>query len=334
VKAFLSLEGSITRGALEDVEQYKERVENLKNAQQTILKQKKTLKSQRLAIFRLREELRAAEERAEGTLDYRPASQAAGEPQIGTLPDFVIIGAHKCGTTSLYHFLTRHPHVEGASTKELEFFNRHFDKGIEWYRRCFPQPRWKDGRRSITGEATPYYLFHPYAAERMAEVVPRARMIVLLRNPVDRAYSHYHHQTRLGRETRSFEEAIEEETTRLLRKVGKTAQHENRAGGDNERSKYLSRGIYVDQLLRWSKFFDGEQMLVLKSEDFFERTTDTLKLVQSFLDLSDWEPKTWEIHKKGDYEQGMDPATRRRLEEFFEPHNRRLYEFLGVDFGW
>jgi hypothetical protein len=90
----------------------------------------------------------------------------------------------------------------------------------------------------------------------------------------------------------------------------------------------------VDQLLRWSKFFDGEQMLVLKSEDFFERTTDTLKLVQSFLDLPDWEPKTWEIHKKGDYEQEMDPATRRRLEEFFEPHNRRLYEFLGVDFGW
>jgi hypothetical protein len=242
VRAFLSLEGRVTCGSLEDVEQYKERAENLKNAQQHILKQKKTLKSQRLEIFRLREELRAAKEWAEGTLDNRPAPQAAGEPQVGGLPDFVIIGAHKCGTTSLYHSLTRHPHVEGAATKELEFFNRHFDKGIEWYRRCFPRPRWKDGRRSITGEATPYYLFHPHAAKRMAEVVPRARMIVLLRNPVDRAYSHYHHRTRLGRETRSFEEAIEAETTRLLRKVGKTAQHENRARGDNERSKYLSKG--------------------------------------------------------------------------------------------
>jgi hypothetical protein len=97
---------------------------------------------------------------------------------------------------------------------------------------------------------------------------------------------------------------------------------------------YLSRGVYVDQLLRWSEFYGQEQMLVLKSEDFFERAPETLKLVLDFLDLSNWKPETWEIRNKGHYEQEMNPATRRRLEEYFEPHNRRLYQYLGVDFGW
>jgi hypothetical protein len=99
--------------------------------------------------------------------------------------------------------------------------------------------------------------------------------------------------------------------------------------------------------VRWSKFFDKEQMLVLKSEDFFKRPEEILKAVYAFLDLPDWEPEAPEPRderkkekrartkrNKGRYEQEMDPATRRRLEEYFEPHNRRLYEYLGVDFGW
>ncbi len=321
-KVFFNLQGGLTRGAVPGLEGSEEQAEKLNDAQQHIIKQNRRLKSHRLEIFRLENELRAARERTER------------EPETGALPDFVIIGAHKCGTTSLYHLLTRHPHVEPAAAKELQFFDSHFDKGIEWYRRCFPQPRWKDGQRSITGEATPYYLFHPRAAKRMAEMVPEARLIVLLRNPVDRAYSHYHHQRRLGRETRGFEEAIEAEKARLLRKEGKTSEREDRARADNKRSNYLTKGIYVDQLLRWSQFFDDEQMLVLKSEDFFERPADTLKLVLGFLDLPGWEPGSSKIHKKGDYEQEMDPAIRRRLEAYFEPHNRRLYEYLGMDFGW
>jgi hypothetical protein len=112
-----------------------------------------------------------------------------GEPVTGALPDFVIIGAQKCGTSSLYHLLTRHPHVERAATKELHFFDLLFDEGIEWYRQCFPPPKLKDGRRTIHGEATPGYLFHPLVPERMAEAVPQARLIALLRNPANRAYS-------------------------------------------------------------------------------------------------------------------------------------------------
>jgi hypothetical protein len=272
----------------------KERVERRKH--------KKRKKRVQQEIFRLERELRAAKEQ-----------RTEGEPVTGALPDFAVIGVTKGGTTFLYHLLTQHPHVEPAAAKELHFFDTHFDEGIEWYRGCFPTPRWKNGRRTITGEGTPY-LTHRLAPERMAQVVPQARLIALLRNPVDRAYSHYQQVVRKGRETQTFEEAIA------------------------RREYFLSGGIYVDQLLRWSEFFSDEQMLVLKSEDFFERPVDTLKVVLDFLDLPDWKPEASEVipkkRNKGNYERGMDPATRRWLEDYFEPHNQRLYEYLGVDFGW
>ncbi len=274
----------------------------------------------RQEILQLERELRAAKERrAGGDQVAGRASQVAGEAGTGALPDFVIIGGKKCGTTFLYHLLTQHPLVERAAGKEVHFFNRSFDEGIEWYRRCFPTPRWRDGRRSITGEATPEYLTHPLAPKRVAEVIPRARLIVLLRNPVDRAYSDYHQQARKERDTRTPEEAIDHATL------------------DAERSGFLSRSVYVDHLLRWSEFFSHEQMLMLKSEDFFESPIDTLKIVLNFLDLPNWEPNVWELRykrNKGKYKQKIDPAIRQRLESYFEPHNRRLYEYLGVDFGW
>ena len=216
----------------------------------------------------------------------------------------------------------------------MHYFSLRFDQGLDWYRSCFPAPRQENGRSTITGEASPYYLFHPHAPRRMAEAVPRARLIALLRNPVDRAYSHYRMIVGFGREPLPFEEALTAEEARLSGEKAKMLADERYHSFAHQYLSYLSRGIYVDQLIHWSKFFSDEQMLVLKSEDFFERTPETLKLVLDFLGLPDWEPEAWKIILKGEYDQEMDPATRRRLEEYFEPHNRRLYEYLGVDLGW
>jgi hypothetical protein len=297
-----------------------EKDQALRLAQRCIKAQRKKSAEQHQDIFRLKNELRAAKEQLESTstFGYRMAPQAAVGSKTGVLPDFVIIGAMKSGTTALYSLLSeQHPHVERAVQKELRYFNWHFDKGVEWYRSQFPSPRWKDGRRSITGEATPY-LHHPSVPERMAQEIPQARLIALLRNPVDRAYSHYHHMVRQARETRSFEKAITEAE-----------------GTSQEGLPYLSRGIYVDQLMRWSKFFSDEQMLVLKSEDFLKRPQETMKLVLGFLDLPDWEFSVERSRQhRGYYEQQMDPAIRVRLQDYFEPHNQRLYEYLGVDLGW
>jgi Sulfotransferase domain len=271
------------------------------------IEQLKRIKSKKQEIFRLNKELRTAK------------AGTDGEPETGSLPDFVIIGAPKCGTTFLYHLLTKHPHVEPAAFKETHYFDRLFDKGTEWYRGCFPPPKYRDGRRTITGEATPGYLSFPQAPERMVKVIPQARLIALLRNPVDRTYSAYHYfRVRHGRGRGTLEDFYS-----FIER--------------SHNGHLIRQGFYVDHLLRWQRFFSDEQIIVLKSEDFFERPQQTLTRVLDFLELPEWEPEASELRdkvNKGSYERRMDPATRRRLEAYFEPHNRRLYEHLGVDFGW
>ena len=343
-KAFLNMQGGLTRGAVPDPNHHEEQarrlrkivtrqrkalrrkdqqieeqvatLDTLRERRQREIRLRKELKETRLEIFHLNNELDAMKALVGNAGVVPSAEQVSGEPEVGALPDFVIIGAQKGGTSFLYHLLTRHQLVEPAARKELHFFDNPelFDHGAEWYRRCFPRLNSKDGQRSITGEATPYYLFDPPVAKRMADIVPKARLIALLRNPVDRAFSHYQMQVKRGTEPRTFEEAIEQ-----------------------KQSSYMSRGVYVEQLLRWFEFFGKEQMLILKSEDFFARPVETLKVVLTFLDLPDWEPEASELQQRrhsGTYKQTMDPSTRQQLEAYFEPHNQRLYEYLDIDFGW
>ena len=304
--------------------------------QRKIFKDKKReMQSKKREIFQLKQELRTARRQKTDAPDNgKPSAGAAVEPKTGSLPDFVIIGAQKSGTTTFHYLLAQHPLVRPPVYKELHFFDRHFDEGVEWYRRCFPPPRLKDGHETITGEATPSYLLNPLVPERAAGVVPQAQLIALLRNPADRAYSQYQKRVRLGVETRSFEEAVDEEAKRLLDEGYEMLEDERYADSEHRPSSYLARGLYAEQLLRWSEFYDRDQMLVLKSEDFFERPQEGLKAAQDFLGLPEWEPEALENRNKGSYESGMDPATRRRLEEYFEPHNQKLYEYLGKDFGW
>jgi hypothetical protein len=339
VKAFLQgPEGSGAGRRTPDVEQHESRAGDPNGTQQRVREYQDELKSKRRELSQITKEVRAAKREAERPEqieqirrakrkqqeifrvknELRAAKAQVAEPGTGTLPDFVVIGAPKCGTTFFYNLLVRHQHVEPAACKEPNYFDLLFDEGTEWYRHCFPRPRRKGGRETITGEATPSYLYDPRVPERMAEVIPQARLIALLRNPVDRTYSAYYHRMRSGKETRTFEESIE-------------------AALDGPHYGHLSRAIYVDHLLHWSKFYSDEQMLVLKSEDFFERPREILKRVLDFLDLPDWEPEASEgldKRNKGGYERKMDPAIRLRLTEFFEPHNRRLYDHLGVDFRW
>jgi hypothetical protein len=253
------------------------------------------------------------------------------------LPDFVIIGAQRSGTTFLYRrLLSQHPNVEPAATKEVRYFDRwkKYSRGERWYHAQFPSPTWKEGRRSITGEASPNYLFHPHAARRMAEMIPEVRLIVLLRNPVDRAYSGYHLQVRKGFESLpTFEDAIREEEARLRGERKKMLKDERYDSYDHRRFSYLARGIYVDQLIEWSRFFSRKKILILKSEDLFEHPIESLKFIWSFLDLPDWEPESLKPRKKRKYPP-MNPVTRQQLHTYFKPHNERLYEYLGVDLGW
>ena len=152
---------------------------------------------------------------------FQKAFRVSTNP-LRMMPDFIIIGTQKGGTTSLYRYLIEHPCVAPIYIKEPHFFDIYFYKGLQWYRAHFPTAVEKYYARHIqkhdliTGEASPYYLFHPQAARRVAKTLPKARLIVLLRNPIDRAYSQYQHQTRQdGVEPLTFEEALECEEKRL-----------------------------------------------------------------------------------------------------------------------
>ncbi|UCC30568.1 MAG: sulfotransferase domain-containing protein, partial [Phycisphaerales bacterium] len=209
---------------------------------------------------------------------------------IRMLPDFLIIGTQKGGTTSLYRYLTGHPRILSAVVKEVRFFNRDYHKGPLWYRAHFPTyiRKWAAGKlgagHTLTGEATPY-LFHPHAPKRVHSLVPDARLIVLLRNPVDRAYSHYQHHVTRGRESLSFEEAIDAEPSRIEGELEKMMQDERYRSLNYVGYAYLTRGIYVDHLRRWREHFDAHQFLVLESERFFSDTASVYKQVLRFLQL-------------------------------------------------
>jgi hypothetical protein len=334
IRIFFDIEFGATRGALKSGATKETQAEQLQASRQRVERQRRMLGRKEREITNLKMRLSAL-----GNGSKRVPENKGPEAGSGKLPDFLIIGAQKAGTTYLYHLLTRHPFVDPAKQKEVHYFDVHFGKGNDWYRSHFPRETWREDRRILTGEASPYYLYYPHAARRASQVVPHARLIVLLRNPVDRAYSDYQHKFREGREPlRSFQEAIDAEEQRLRGEKEKLLADEDYASPNYRRFSYLSRGVYVDQLKEWRKYFDKDQLLVLKSEDFLERPADTLASVHEFLGLPLWEAGDLlgddpELSHKGSYRE-LDPAVRERLKSYFEPHNQRLYEFLGVDFGW
>ena len=326
IKAFLNLECGVTRGTVPDIKQLQLALEQLEKQRQLLGKQNKE-------ITGLKMKLSTVDESATGGREGPEGSTAAGRAEAGALPDFLIIGAQKCGTTFLYHLLCQHPFVEPATTKEVHFFDTNFAEGVQWYRSHFSTPTQKDGRKMLTGESSPYYIYHPHAARRAAKVVPQAKLIALLRNPVDRAYSDYNHKFREAREHLSFEDAIEAEEERLRGEKDKLLADESYNSPKYRRYSYLSRGIYVDQLLEWERYFERDQLLVLKSEDFFEKPQEFFERVLGFLGLPHLETGASGQRNEGEYDE-MSFATRRRLEAYFEPHNRRLYEHLGADLDW
>jgi hypothetical protein len=256
------------------------------------------------------------------------------------LPDFVIVGAQRCGTTSLYNYLVEHPDTSPAFMKETHFFDLHFHRGLSWYRAHFPIA-WNASRtavratrsRRVAGEATPYYLFYPHAPHRALATVPSAKLIVLLRNPVDRAYSHYHHEVATGVETASFEQALEREEATLPAETARILQDGSYRSFAHFHYSYLSRGVYVDQLERWGQFFSREQTLILKSEEFYQRPAATMEQVMRFLSLAPWTSGSYRKFNETQH-TAMQPATRGRLVDHFRPHNERLYAYLGTDLGW
>jgi hypothetical protein len=245
------------------------------------------------------------------------------------LPDFLVIGAQKAGTTALYAYLRWHPGITGPSWKEVSFFDRHWWRGEAWYRGQFPLR----SRGRLVGEASPSYLFHPLGPERVAALVPDVKLIALVRDPVDRAFSHYQHEVALGREELSFEDALAAEDDRLRGEEERMLADPTYFSHAWWNYTYAARGRYAEQLERWLAVFPSEQLLIVPSEEMLAEPEQAHARVLEFLGAApqplDSYPRVFERQ----YEP-MLPETRTRLAEEFAEPNRRLYALLGRELDW
>ncbi|MCC7494958.1 MAG: sulfotransferase [Fimbriimonadaceae bacterium] len=251
------------------------------------------------------------------------------------LPDLLILGQMRCGTSSLHAYLSGHPQLVPSIYKEVHFFDDglrpgddHYQRGGNWYRRHFPL-RWH-ARQRPAFEATPSYLSYAPAALRVRQWLPHATLIVLLRDPVARAVSHHHKHWCSGREKLPFGEAIAAEDSRLAAAAeGLPREWARRYYG------YRARGCYATDLRRWFALFPQERFLIMESGRFYADPLAAVNQVCEFLavpplpQLADPRPRS--------QSQGTPTATPAEiaaLREWYRPHNTELYHLLGRDLGW
>ena len=256
------------------------------------------------------------------------------------LPDFLIIGAQKSGTTTLYTYLNQHPAVAQAFTQEVHYFDLNFHRGLSWYRAHFPTYLHARGIRRalganlLTGEASAYYLFHPRVCERVWATIPHVRLIIVLRDPVERAWAQYLQNRATKLEDLAFEDAIDREEERLAGERRRLIEDESATSFSYREHSYLSRGIYVDQIRPWMELFPREQIHIVSSEELlFRDPASIIAQVQDFLALPRRPLEHLRIYPR-EAEVPINDATRTRLRKHFCPHNQRLFEYLGRDFGW
>jgi tetratricopeptide (TPR) repeat protein len=242
-------------------------------------------------------------------------------------PNFIVIGVTKGGTTSLYNYLILHPHILPASNKELAFFGDDFTNGktLEWYINRFPSIT---DRQKITGEATPTYISHPLAAEQLFNLFPEVKLIVVLRNPIERTISHYFYHKKHSGESRSLEEAVTSEIAVIEKMTENNLIEEN-----YNKLRYIGWSLYVYQLKIWMSIFPREQFLILKSEDLFYHPEATMKLCFEFLGLPDYRLSEYRNFNPNSY-PAIDNSIRQTLADYFRPYNQKLEEYLDMEFNW
>lgn len=248
------------------------------------------------------------------------------------LPDFIILGAMKCGTSSLYFYLASHPQVLTPTRKEIHFFDNNFEKGDGWYRSHFPAIAKMKFGGYVTGEASPYYLYHPHVAGRIYRKIPSVKLIALLRNPVDRAISHYWHQVNKGREDLPMEEAFEVEKERINADKERLKKEKHYYGFNHRHYSYLDRGNYVGQIERFERRFSSDQILILKSEELFFNTKETIEDVEDFLGIEKAGMDVGETRNKGEYGREAPKCVRDRLTAYYRDQMAQIEEKYGIRF--
>jgi Sulfotransferase domain len=254
-------------------------------------------------------------------------------------PDFIMIGAQRCGTTSLFRALLAHPQVVRPTFhKGVNYFDLNYYRGSRWYRGHFPFREVARRRTEPYGgpcvfEASGYYLYHPFAPQRIAHDLPGVKLVVMLRDPAERAFSAYKHEYARGFEQETFERALELEDLRLtgeIERMGEDPRYESFA---HRHHSYRHRGHYADQLERVFRYFSREQVYIIDSETFFAEPVGEYRRLLAFLGLRPAEPASFGQHNARPGAPMAVPM-RRMLDDYYRPHNERLASLLGRDPCW
>ncbi len=250
--------------------------------------------------------------------------------------NFIVIGGQRSGTTSLFHFLSQHPQIHLPQQKEVHYFDRKFHKGVEWYHNHFNNFLEKN---KTFGEISPNYIINPHCPTRVFEYNPKVKLIVLLRNPVDRAYSHYMGKKIMGIEaSNTFEEAINLENKRVSIEIKKIKADPAYYSTEFRNFTYTYRGFYFFHLTQWWQTFSDSRLLILKSESLFSRPAEIMNKVYDFLEITrkqtiDYTPKGIGQFSHGKYPP-LNNSIKDTLFNLYSDDMQKLSQKLGSEFIW
>jgi hypothetical protein len=251
--------------------------------------------------------------------------------RLRALPGAVIVGVAKAGTTQLYAYLLRHPRCFSGTEKEINYFSWHHHRPLGWYQARFPLARTVNAVRGVCMEASPSYLPSPDALRRMHDVLPAAKIIVIMRDPVARAFSQFQHNKQRHREPKSFEEIVRES----IAHSPPIASHDQPLPPMPEAvSKYIWQGYYASQIAALWQLYPREQTLLLDAADLFDDTNAMCQRVLDFLGLERFDVQPDKVYNRGYYREKIEPATADLLREHYRPHDEWLVRLTGQTFRW
>ncbi len=265
----------------------------------------------------------------------RDVVRAARAPRVErrARPDFLIVGAQKAGTTSLFEYLQECPDVRGPLTREVHFYDHNYERGQRWYRTNFPVRA--TGQSWLAGESTPYYLLHPGVPRRVVDELPAVRLIALVRHPVERAYSHFHHSRLFGHEPFDrFELALAAESERTddaWARLQRTGVREPAV----EWFSYARRSHYAPQLRRWLACFPRESLLIMTSDELYRDPATALARARAHLGLPTLATSTRTYgNRNAHHYPPIGEQSRRRLGRDYADDVAELEQIMGRSTGW
>lgn len=265
---------------------------------------------------------------------------------LRVLPDVIIVGAQKGGTTSLYNYLIQHNAIHPANldysylSKEIHYFSLYPFKSKQWYKSHFPFQLSKFFKKNVLNnefislEATPYYMYHPLAAKRIKKTIPKAKIIILLRDPVERAISHYYHNVSAGREPLEMMKAFTQYQNMVAAEHKKLMAKRNYSNIEHGFKSYLERGIYLPQIKSYHHVFGRKQVKIIHSHNLFNQPNDILKQVFEFIGISNMTVNNKKVYNQSLADKDVSDEALHFLSEYYKPHNQKLFEYLDQTFDW